>query len=153
MSFDCIPRRFREFIISCGIPNNMQVSCHQQISSQATTKSPSTISHIADTCLIKDVWSSDDGESMFSLYLFDMTDKNIFDHFHDILVRATKNGYFSYIWSIWSILRLNGPHGNPFWWFNLFPYFKLHPECVKNMLLMEVLIDQNLYFIIRAAKL
>jgi hypothetical protein len=121
MIFSGTAGRFKELLMSCGIPNNMQVSCPQQISIQATSKSLLTISHIAVTYLIQDVWSSDGDECGFSLYLFDMTDKNIFAHFHDILANGASNYLISSFWSICDILRLNGPHQTHFRGFSFFP--------------------------------
>ena len=100
--------------MSCGITINMHVSCQEQISTQDARKSPLTISRISGTYLTKDVWSSDGDEYGLSLYLFDMMDKNIFDHFQDISTCATSNGLFSLTRSIRDILQLDAHHGNLF---------------------------------------
>ena len=85
MFFNCTMCMFRESTMSCCITINMHVSYHEQNSTQDARRSPLTISRISGTYLTKNVWFSSGGESMFSLYLFDMMDKNISDHFHDIL--------------------------------------------------------------------
>jgi hypothetical protein len=59
---------------------------------------------------------------MFRKYLFDMMDKNIFDHFHDILANVPLNCRFSSTGNISDIWRSDGPHWNLFRQFKFFPY-------------------------------